>query len=128
MREAVNFFTIISADYGVILERMVDMFDDDANHIVGCEYDDFFPVQDDISVTSDFDQEPCPSESHIPTHTACTNLTKAWKYWANIIYLVGQFPSFDKYKYQLLTWANKDGRCLPADEPTSRGTVTINNH
>ena len=43
-------------------------------------------------------------------------------------HLVGQFPSFDKYKYQILTWASKDGRCLPANEPTSRGTVTINDN
>ena len=71
------------------MEQMVDMFVDDANHIVGCEYDEFFPVQDDISVTNDFDQDLRPSDSHTPTHTASTNLTKSWKYWANMTYLVG---------------------------------------
>ena len=90
------------ADYGITMEQMVDMFVDNANHTVGYEYDEFFPVQDDISVTGDFDQEPCPSESHIPTHTASMNLTRAWKYWTNMAYIVGQFPSFDKYKYQIL--------------------------
>ena len=74
IREEGNFFNMISADYGITMEQMVDMFVDDANHIVGCEHDEFFPVQDDMSVTSDFDQEPCPSESHIPMHT-----TRAWK-------------------------------------------------
>ena len=43
-------------------------------------------------------------------------------------YLVGQFPSFDKYKYQILTWASKDRRCLPADDLASKGTVTIDDH
>ena len=76
-REAGNFFTMISADYGITMERMVDMFVDDANHIVGCEHDEFFPVQDDISVTSDFDQDPHTGKSHIPTHATSTNLTNA---------------------------------------------------
>ena len=79
-------------------------------------------------MTSDFDREPDTGEFHIPTHTASTNLTNAWKYWANMPYLLGRFPSFDKYRYQLLTWTNKDGRCLPTDNLTSKGMVTINDH
>ena len=43
MSEAGNYFTMISADYGITMEPMVDMFVDNANHIVGCEYDKFFP-------------------------------------------------------------------------------------
>ena len=91
VREEGNFFTMISADYGITMERMVDMFVDDANHIVGCEYDEFFPVQDDISVTSDFDQETCPTESHKSpcTQQARTSPEPGNIYWANMTYLVG---------------------------------------
>ena len=77
VREAGNFFAMTSADYGLSMEHMVHMFVDDANHIVGCECETFFLVQGDISVTSDFDQEPSPDDSHLPTHTVGQNLTRA---------------------------------------------------
>ena len=108
MGEAGNFFTVVSADYGLVMERTVDMFVDGKNHIVSCKHDKLFPVQDDISVTSDFDHESHLAEPHLQTSIASQNLTSVWKYWANLIYLDGQFPSLDKYKYQILTWAKSD--------------------
>lgn len=69
-----------------------------------------------MSVTSEFDQEPNPDTCHLPTKVTSRNLNEAWKYWANLTYMVGQFPSFDKYKYQILTWAEKDGMSIPADQ------------
>ena len=59
---------------------------------------------------------------------ASQNLTSAWKYWANLTYLVGQSPSLDKYKYQILTWANKGGQSIPTNGSVSKGRVTIDDH
>ena len=44
MMHARNYFIMSSVDYGINMEHLVSMYVDDANHIVGCEYDEFFPV------------------------------------------------------------------------------------
>ena len=64
-----------------------------------CDYDELFPVQENVSVTSDFGDAFNPETIHFPTpQTDIQNLNKVWKYWANLTYMVGQFSSFDKYK------------------------------
>lgn len=128
MIETSNHFRMTSADYDTEIARMVDMYVDDASHMVGSEHNDFFLPQENITIESDFDEDPDLDNSHLPTEEVTQNLTSAWWYWANLTYLVAQFPSFHKYKYQILTWANKNCRCVPADKKVLSGEIAIKDH
>ena len=78
-----------------VIHHHVDMYVDDANHFVGCQLGGPAPKLDNLIKDETL--------VHHDLREMEENLTNAWRMWSALAYIIGQFLSFEKYKYQLLT-------------------------